>query len=382
LKIADHQALLGRAEARGDELCRDEVIELLGSGGPPDEELAAAADRVRERYCGPAVHLRALVEFTSHCRRSCAYCGLRALNQTLARYRMPWNQVLSTALEAAAMGVGTIVLQGGEDPDLDCEALGEVVCEIKKRSGVAVTLSVGERPFRIYEYWRKIGADRYLIKHETANPRLYRELHPDSDLNSRLKAIGNLRALGYQVGVGPMVGLPGQTLEVLADDILLARDLAADMVGIGPFIPHPETPLAGTPAGDPRLCLRVLAITRLVTRDAHLPATTAIATMLPDGHRQALLAGANVVMPDFTPAPYRERYQIYPGRRCADEKGPHCRDCLESMILGMGRISGKGAGHSLKPPGAMPERAQVGSDDAGSCGSNSINPARPERKAN
>ncbi|MGB9619358.1 MAG: [FeFe] hydrogenase H-cluster radical SAM maturase HydE, partial [Armatimonadota bacterium] len=260
-------------------LSRDEIISLLSLGVPDSvRALLDVADEVRRACVGDEVQIRALVEFSNVCVRRCMYCGLRAPNTHVKRYRMPPEEIIDLAVDLDRRGLKTIVLQSGEDPYFTGELLAEVVREIKSRTDMAVTLCVGERPYEDYRLWKDAGADRYLLRHETANRELYRSLHPDGDFENRMHCLRMLRDLGYQTGAGSMVGLPGQTIEHLADDIEFLRDFQPDMVGIGPYISHPNTPLAGSPSGDLEMTLKMVALARIVTRDALIPATTAVGT--------------------------------------------------------------------------------------------------------
>lgn len=352
MRKAFAEALL---RAANEEKLDREAIVILLSALPGEEERAlySLADAFRARYVGDEVHLRGVIEFSNHCRRRCLYCGLRADNRSLARYRMQPEEILAVARRGVELGYGTIVLQSGEDPWYTAEMLADLVAVIKEL-GVAVTLCVGERPREEYKRWREAGADRYLLKQETANPELYQRLHPDMSWEERLTRLRWLKDLGYQVGSGNIVGLPGQTLEDLAADLLLLRELEVEMAGIGPLIPHPDTPLRGCPAGSLPLTYRVLAVARLVIPWAHLPATTAVGTLDPNGRRLALQRGANVVMPNLTPRKYRAHYQIYPGKICLQEEPEDCRECLEGMIRSLGRRVGRGPGHGLKAQAIAP----------------------------
>lgn len=298
---------------------------------------------------GDEVYLRGIIEFSNHCVRNCHYCGLRAANVGLRRYRMTPAEIAAIAEKAALLGIGTVVLQSGEDPFWDAPTLAEVIRKIKHRTGLAVTLSVGDRPRKDYALWRQAGADRYLLKHETADPELFRRLRPGTILADRLICIRYLRELGYQIGSGNIVGLPGQTLTTLADDIVLLQELDVEMAGIGPFIPHPQTPLANASPGCVDLTLRVLAVARLALPWAHIPATTALGSADAQGRQKALRCGANVVMPNVGPTDYRPLYQIYPGKICVGEGAEKCKSCLGRMIVGLGRTVGQGPGHSPKP---------------------------------
>ncbi|WP_338832948.1 [FeFe] hydrogenase H-cluster radical SAM maturase HydE [Neomoorella humiferrea] len=335
--------------AAGAELTRKDIINLLAAApGAEEEALYRLADSVRARVAGDEVHLRGVIEFSNYCRRRCYYCGLRADNVNLQRYRLMPEDIVAAARRGAELGYGTIVLQSGEDPWYTGPVLAGIIREIKKL-GVAVTLCVGERTRDEYALWREAGADRYLLKHETANAALYNRLHPGMSWQERLQCLQWLRELGYQVGSGNIIGLPGQTLEDLADDLILLRELDVEMAGLGPFIPHPATPLGGEPPGSLDLTYRVVATARLVIPYAHLPATTAVGTLAPNGRQLALQRGANVIMPNLTPTRYRVDYQIYPNKICINEGPEDCRHCLEGMVRALGRRLGQGPGHTLKP---------------------------------
>ena len=302
------QGALGRCRAGMD---RKETTERLGrenSAGPYEE-----ADDTRKIFCGDEVHIRGIIEFSNYCRRSCLYCGLRRENRNILRYRMLSDEIVELAKKIAQRGVKTIVLQSGDDFRYSQKALCGIIERIKEEnSGIAITLSVGERPFDDYRAFKDAGADRYLLKHETANQKLYERLHPGATLKRRLEILEYLKKLGYQIGAGNIVGLPGQTLGDIADDILLLEDLDVDMAGIGPFIPQKDTPLKHSPCGNLELTLKVLSVTRILTRNTHLPATTALATLSSDeGQLSGFKAGCNVIMPDFTPDYYQKDYNIY-----------------------------------------------------------------------
>lgn len=275
------------------------------------DDLFAQGLAVKEAVFGRDIYIRAIIEFSNVCCCSCCYCGINRGNQMISRYRMEHEEILALAYGAIDAGYRTIVLQSGEDQYYTKEILGEVIKDIKAYAGtVAVTLSVGERTYNDYAYWRECGADRYLIKHETANAALYERLHPGHTLKDRLACQQNLRELGYEMGSGFMVGLPGQTVEILAEDILLLQKMQVAMAGIGPFIPHPQASLAGALSGDIALTNRALAITRLLLPHAHLPATTALTVQ--GGRAEALAAGADVIMQKATPEDKQRLYEIYP----------------------------------------------------------------------
>lgn len=269
------EALLDKCIESGD-LSKPEMVFLLNLDSPEQiARLVEAATEVRKRCGGDGVHIRGLVEFSNNCKNDCLYCGLRRSNLEVNRYRMTPDEIVQTAIGLAGRGIGTVVLQSGEDAYFTGETMAEVIGRIKAEADIAVTLSLGERKFEDYALWKEAGADRYLLRHETSNPILFRQIHPDSTLEKRLACLRELGRLGYQVGAGCTVGFPGQTLEDMADDIMLFRELDADMVGIGPFIPHPNTPFADAPTGSLTMTLKMVALARIVTRNALIPATTA-----------------------------------------------------------------------------------------------------------
>ena len=321
-------------------------------------ELWQRADETRQQCVGDAVHLRGLIELSSYCARQCAYCGLRAPNKNLTRYRMPPEEILASARQAVEFGYGTVVMQAGEDYGIRTEWLAEIVRRIKGETPLAVTLSMGERPERDLAAWRKAGADRYLLRFETSDRALFDAIHPPLKYgrSDRIAILRRLRSLGYEVGSGIMVGIPGQTYDSVAKDIALFGELDLDMIGIGPFIPHPATPLGnGTQdqlAADGEqvpnnelMVYKALALTRLTRPDANIPATTALATInKKNGRELGLQRGANVFMPNLTPVKYRRLYEIYPAKACIAETGEACNSCLGLRIRKIGRHIGQGAG--------------------------------------
>ena len=306
--------LIGKAQD-GKDLNRKEIIQLLSLPVKCSPELFSSADLVRKEQVGDEIFLRGIIEFSNHCERNCLYCGLRKGNVWLSRYRMSEDEVIATAEQIKKTGVPTVVLQSGEDSFYSQDVVCRLIERIRKETDLIITLSIGERPLDDYQAFQQVGANRYLLKHETASKELYKYLRPGCDWENRLKCLRHLKELGFETGTGNMVGLPGQTPEILADDLLVMKLLDADMLGIGPFIAHPDTPLAGIDNDDLDTVLRVIAVARLITRNTNIPATTALATFHPQGRLQVLQAGANVVMPDFTPEIYKTRYDIYPGRK-------------------------------------------------------------------
>lgn len=321
---------------------RDEILALLGTD-ECDDALYAAADRVRARFVGDAVHLRGLIEISNVCKRNCLYCGLRRGNRDRERYRMEPDQVVACAESARAFGYGTVVLQSGEEDGFPVGEMCDLIRRIRALD-VAVTLSLGEKPREVYRAFRDAGADRYLLRIETTDRALYRTLDPGMDWDNRVRCLHDLRGLGYEVGTGCLVGLPGQSLESLADDILFFRDLDADMVGIGPFIANPDTPLAGSPNGSFTMSCKVMAITRLLLPDINIPATTAMETLHPDGRLLALQRGANVVMPNVTETDCRQRYALYPGKAGATDTPDVTHAKLLAKLSSIGRFRGEGHG--------------------------------------
>lgn len=326
-------ALVAKAE-QFHQLTPDEIVVLLTS--PDAESLFQAADRVREKYVGNQVELRGLVEFSNICKQNCLYCGLRRDNQQVDRYRLEAEIILEFGCRAAELGYKTLVLQSGEDDFFTAERLGPILSELKKL-GVALTLSVGEKSRDEYEAFRKAGADRYLLRIETTDKVLYEKLDPGMSWDNRLRCLKDLKQLGYEVGTGSMVGLPGQTVESLAQDLLFFQELDVDMVGIGPFIPNPDTPLADAGGGTFDLACRMMALTRLLLPEANIPATTAMEALQPEGRTIALQRGANVVMPNVTDTDYRKMYLLYPGKIGLDDAAEDCLSCVTDKIQAIGR---------------------------------------------
>lgn len=332
---------------------RDEAIHLLRTHGHALNELYQRADAMRRKFMGDEVFIRGIIEFSNVCARNCFYCGIRAGNANVKRYTMSADEIVEVTRRFPDNDQGTVVLQSGEaSPAFGDEALGELIRRIKRETPLAVTVCVGDRPRKVYEYWRDCGMDRYLLRFETSDPDLYAQLHPDSTLAERVDCLKDLRELGVQTGSGFLVGVPGETIEILADNILLCRELELDMIGIGPFIPHPDTPLGNTPnvyAAEPEMFFKALAVLRLFNPDAHIPSTTAYDAVFPGkGRDLALQRGANVFMPNATPGRYRKDYLLYPGKPCVDESADQCGACVIRRIQVLGRKLGQGPGHSKK----------------------------------
>lgn len=317
------------------EFSRNDIIEILKDDSNNDW-LFSLADKTRKEYVGDEVHLRGLIEFSNICKRQCKYCGLRCEDKFIDRYRISKENIISYAEHAVNMGYKTIVLQSGEDEYYNTDLMCEIIEGIKKL-GVALTLSIGEKTYEEYKAFKEAGADRYLIRIETTDKTLYNQMHPNMDFDNRVRCLENLGRLGYEVGTGCLVGLPNQTIESLADDILFFKEINADMVGIGPFIPHPHTPLKDSATGSFTLALKVMALTRILLKDINIPATTAMETLNPNGRIIALQSGANVVMPNVTTTEYRAKYEIYPNKICINENPDKCKGCISAKIQSIGR---------------------------------------------
>ena len=338
----------GKLEARAD------LLPLLRAAGADLAALYARADAVRRERCGDAVPIRSIIEFSNVCANDCLYCGIRASNPVPTRYRMSPDEILTSARQiAASKTAGTIVLQGGETPGYSDDEIAALLRRIKTEvPGLAITLSIGNRPRDVYARWQDAGMDRYLLRFETSAAGLFARLHPDCTLAERLQCLRDLKSIGVQTGGGFMVGLPGETVEILADNVLLCREFDFDMIGIGPYIPNPETPLGGQSnaySDDPDMFFRAIAVLRLANPDAHIPATTAFDALFPNGRDLALQRGANVFMPNATPGPLRKDYQLYPGKPCIDEDATDCALCVQARLRALGRPIAHGPGHSLKP---------------------------------
>ncbi|MFH0702932.1 MAG: [FeFe] hydrogenase H-cluster radical SAM maturase HydE [bacterium] len=317
------------------EYSKQEIVSLLKiTDTNALADLYALADSITEEYMGKKVHLRSILEFSNYCSKNCLYCGIRRSNEKIYRYRFEENQIIESAQKAEKMGFKTIILQSGEDLYYDIDAVIRIIKAIKENTSLFLTLSIGERQEIEYKLMKEAGADRYLLKHETSDPILYRQLHPDLKYSNRIKCLRALKQLGFETGSGIMVGLPGQTFESIANDILLFKALDIDMIGIGPYIPHPDTPLAKKfyQAGGyfapaigyfdvEEIIYKIIAITRIVTKTANIPATTSLNVVSEDkGRAQVLKCGANVVMLNITEPKFRQHYEIYPSKSHPDKK--------------------------------------------------------------
>ena len=321
---------------------KQEIIEIL-SDNTKNDWLFKEADKVRHANVGDEIHLRALIEFSNICKRQCQYCGLRSPNKEVERYRLSKEEILSSVQSAVNLGYKTIVLQSGEDDNYYSDKMCDIIKEIKKYD-VALTLSTGEKSFDEYKAYKEAGADRFLLRIETTDKKLYEQMHPHASFENRIRCLQDLKTLGYEVGTGCLVGLPNQTIESLADDILFFKEIDADMIGIGPFIPHPQTPLKDTAQGDFWLALKVMALTRINLPNINIPATTAMETILPNGRIIALQSGANVVMPNVSIIDCRPKYEIYPNKAGINDDIKLYREQLEGKIHSIGRTISKEKG--------------------------------------
>lgn len=316
----------------------DDELKILIESDEFNEPLAEAADiRRRENY-GDKVYIRGLIEFTNYCRNNCYYCGIRRDNKKAERYRLTKDEILLCCDEGYKLGFRTFVMQGGEDPHYTDEMICDIVSKIKSRyPDCAVTLSIGEKPRESYQAFFDAGADRYLLRHETADPEHYGKLHPEAmSLENRKECLFDLKEIGYQVGSGFMVGSPYQTTENLISDLRFLQKLQPDMIGIGPYITHADTPFAEFKSGDVMLTLRLVSILRLMFPYALIPSTTALGTIHPQGRELGLKAGANVVMPNLSPVSVRKLYSLYENKICTGEEAAQCRGCLERRVESAG----------------------------------------------
>ena len=323
----------------GEALSKSEYAGLIRSRTPELSEcLGRAADALRQTYYGKDVYVRGLIEFTNHCKNNCLYCGIRRGNVTAERFRLSEEEILACCRQGWELGYRTFVLQGGEDPWFTPDKIESLVRKIKAGwPECAVTLSVGEYPREVYQRWYDAGADRYLLRHETADRTHYARLHPpEMSFDNRMRCLRDLREIGYQVGCGMMVGSPFQTEDALAEDLCFLREFQPEMVGIGPFIPAPDTPFAGEPAGTLELTVFLLSIIRLALPKVLLPATTALGTIHPLGREKGIQAGANVVMPNLSPVDVREKYALYDGKICTGDEAAECRGCLSARMAAIG----------------------------------------------
>nr|WP_200886067.1 [FeFe] hydrogenase H-cluster radical SAM maturase HydE [Clostridium tyrobutyricum] len=337
--------LIEKAE-KSHNLNKEELISILKDSSI-DKILFEAANRVREKYMGDEVHLRGIIEFSNICKRDCLYCGLRKSNDNIKRYRLMPDEIIDLAKKAVGYGYKSIVLQSGEDSYYTVDMLKYIISSIKKLY-IAVTLSLGEKSLEEYKAYKESGADRYLLRIETTNKKLYEDLDPGMIHDNRKRCLRDLKYLGYEVGTGNLVGLPNQTIESIADDILFFKEIDADMIGLGPFIPNEDTPLRDFKADNFTMSLKVMALVRLLLPDSNVPATTAMESLNRNGRIIALSSGANVVMPNITEGEYRKLYAIYPGKICINDTPNQCWNCINGKIASIGRTVSKELGSRKK----------------------------------
>lgn len=324
---------------REKQLEQEEWIFLLENSDSEDAEfLFSLARKIAKQQFGNRIYTRGLIEFTNYCRNNCFYCGIRRDNRTVCRYRLTKEEILECCQAGYQLGFRTFVLQGGEDPFFTDEKMEEIVGAIRKGfPDCAITLSLGERSYESYRRLYEAGADRYLLRHETADASHYGMLHPpELSAENRKKCLFDLKEIGYQTGTGFMVGAPGQTPECLAEDLQFIRQLNPQMVGIGPFVPHHETPFAREKAGTLEQTLYLLGLLRVMLPSVLLPATTALGTIDKKGREKGILAGANVVMPNLSPVRVRKQYELYDNKICTGEEAAECRQCLSGRMEAIG----------------------------------------------
>ena len=318
-------------------LSDEELLKLL-STNEYDSELHTLADEVRREIYGKDVYIRGLIEISNYCKNDCYYCGIRRGNKSAIRYRLTKDDILACCEEGYKLGFRTFVMQGGEDPYYTDDVMCGIVSAVRERySDCAITLSLGERSYESYLALYNAGANRYLLRHETANAEHYGKLHPQSmNLQNRKDCLFNLKEIGYQVGSGFMVGSPYQTTENLVEDLRFLQKLSPDMIGIGPYVTHAQTPFASFENGSVELTLRLLSVLRLIFPYVLLPSTTALGTLHPQGRELGLKAGANVVMPNLSPVKVRKLYELYENKICTGEEAAQCRGCLEKRVEAAG----------------------------------------------
>ncbi|MGB7568689.1 MAG: [FeFe] hydrogenase H-cluster radical SAM maturase HydE [Chitinivibrionales bacterium] len=333
---------------------KSDLIKILSAREPSAlEEIRRLAEQTLLDLCGKKVYYRGLIEFSNVCDNDCFYCGIRKNNGLVKRYMLSKEKIVETALWCAGQGYGSVVVQSGERKDEQFVAFVEdIVRTIKEKSrsekmpkGLGITLSLGEQSEETYKRFFAAGAHRYLLRIETSNPKLYAAIHPaGQDFHTRVKALSNLKKAGFQVGTGVMIGLPGQTEEDLADDLLFFQEMDVDMIGMGPYIVHGDTPMAAWPNISDRtpkerfdLALRMIAATRLLLLDVNIAAATALQALDPTGREEGLRWGANIIMPQVTPLEVRRDYLLYDNKPCLDESAEQCRSCLAARIESIGR---------------------------------------------
>lgn len=340
---------------------KEELIYVLDKINEDEKDyLIKKSDKLRTRYYDNKVYMRGLIEFTNYCVRNCKYCGIRSDNSKADRYRLSLEEILECAAIGNRFGYKTFVLQGGEDPYFTDERMVKIIQAIKEKYPEnAITLSIGERSYESYKRMFEAGADRYLLRHETATKKLYESLHPNASYENRVQCLYNLKEIGYEVGAGFMIGLPNQSNEDLVNDLLFIKKLNPHMCGIGPFIPQKDTPLRNEVGGTVEKTMIMLALLRLMVPKAMLPATTALGSIHPLGREKGLKAGANVVMPNLSPKQVRDKYALYDGKICTGDEAAECRNCIERRINLLGYKVEIGRGDSV----IKKEQMKVGDND-------------------
>ena len=336
------------------QLSKDDLYKILTSGDEYLKDLRKAASETKEKYVGNIVYYRGLIEFSNICEKNCLYCGIRSGNNNVKRYLMTDNEVVSSAILAHSLNYGSLVLQSGERSDkFFVDRITNILKKIHKatNSELRITLSLGEQTGETYRIWRENGADRYLLRIEASSEDLYKKIHPDDANHSytnRIKSIEYLRKLNYQVGSGVMIGLPFQTIDHLVNDLLFLQEYDIDMVGMGPYIEHKDTPLYNSANGllpkEDRfnLSLKMIAALRILMKDINIAATTAMQTLNPFGREKAIMFGANVVMPNISPTDYKKDYLLYNDKSCIDENAEDCSACLDKRVEMTGNEIGYG----------------------------------------
>lgn len=312
----------------------EELLFVLDNLTDNDKEyLIEKSNETRMRTYGDTVYMRGIIEFTNICKRNCIYCGIRRDNKNAERYRLSFEEILECVEIGDRLGYKTYVLQGGEDDYFTDDRMIEIIKAIKKKyPNNAITLSLGERSYESYKKMYEAGADRYLLRHETATKELYESLHPGASFEERIECLKNLKEIGYQVGAGFMIGLPNQTNKDLVNDLRFVKEFEPHMCGIGPFIPHKDTILKDEKAGTVEKTTTILALVRLLLPNVLLPATTSLGSIDPLGREKGIKAGGNVVMPNLSPTSVREKYSLYDGKICTGDEAAECRKCIESRI--------------------------------------------------
>ena len=319
-------------------LSKANLMTLLRNMNDEDREyLYEKAYSVRYENYKNSVYVRGLIEFSNYCKNDCSYCGISTHNKDITRYHMTPEEIHKTTEIGYDLGFRTFVLQGGEDTSFTDEVFADIIRSVKSAfSDVAITLSIGERSKSSYQMLYDAGADRFLIRHETINKKLYESLHPKMSFDSRIQALYDLKDIGYQIGTGFMVGVPGQTIEDLADDLLFIKELDSHMIGIGPFIPHKNTPLKDEPSGSAELTYTLIAILRLMLPKSLIPSTTSLATLHTNNRYKGFQVGANVVMPNLTPYDYKKKYQLYDGKKITDTESYEALEQLKTQCVDAG----------------------------------------------